>query len=49
MRFAKGDIPTVPGVNTLQGTATVNDNTAKVGTPVKPGDRVARRAKRARQ
>jgi len=39
--LAKGDIPTVPGVNTLQGTATVNDSAAKVGTPVKPGDRVA--------
>ena len=39
--LAKGDIPTVPGVNTLQGTATVNGSAARVGTPVKPGDRVA--------
>lgn len=39
--LAKGDIPTVPGVNTLQGTAMVNDSAAKVGTPVKAGDRVA--------
>lgn len=39
--LAKGDIPAVPGVNTLQGTASVNGSAAKVGTPVKPGDRVA--------
>jgi hypothetical protein len=39
--LAKGDIPTIPGVNALQGTATVNGSAAKVGAPVKPGDRVA--------
>ena len=37
--FAKGDIP--PGVNRLDGTATVNDRPAKVGTPVQLGDRIA--------
>lgn len=38
--LAKGDLPTIAGVNTLQGTATVNNQPAKVGTPVKPGDKV---------
>ena len=37
--FAKGDIP--PGVNRLEGTATVNGRAASVGTPVKVGDRIA--------
>lgn len=39
--LAKGDLPAIAGVNTLSGTATVNDQPAKVGMPVKPGDRVA--------
>jgi hypothetical protein len=38
--LAKGDMPTVPGINTLQGTATVNGREGKIGTPVRPGDRV---------
>ncbi len=38
--LAKGDVPTIAGINTLQGTATVNGKPARVGTPVKPGDRV---------
>ena len=38
--LAKGDLPTVPGINSLTGNATVNNQSAKVGTPVKPGDRV---------
>ncbi|MEI6738235.1 MAG: hypothetical protein WCL29_07140, partial [Pseudomonadota bacterium] len=38
--LAKGDVPTIAGINSLQGTATVNGKPAKVGTPVKPGDRV---------
>lgn len=38
--LAKGDVPTVAGINTLQGTATVNGKPARVGSPVKPGDRV---------
>jgi hypothetical protein len=36
--LAKGDIP--PGVNRLEGTIQVNGADAKVGTPVKVGDRV---------
>ncbi len=39
--IAKGDIPTISGINTLTGTATVNGKPAQVGTPVKPGDKVA--------
>ena len=39
--LAKGDLPGVPGVNSLTGSATVNGQPAKVGTPVKPGDKVA--------
>lgn len=39
--LAKGDKPTVAGINSLQGTATVNGVAAIVGTPVKPGDRVS--------
>jgi hypothetical protein len=39
--LAKGDVPTVAGINSLQGTATVNGKPARVGTPVKPGDRVS--------
>lgn len=39
--LAKGDLPGVPGVNSLTGSATVNGQPAKVGSPVKPGDKVA--------
>jgi len=38
--LAAGDMPTVPGINRLDGTATVNGAAAKVGTPVKAGDRI---------
>jgi hypothetical protein len=37
--FAKGDIP--PGVNRLEGSATVNGRPAQVGTPIALGDKVA--------
>ena len=37
--LAKGDIP--PGVNRLEGTASVNGRAAKVGTPVQVGDRIS--------
>ena len=37
--LAKGDVP--PGVNQLEGSATVNGRAARVGTPVSLGDRVA--------
>lgn len=39
--LAKGDLPTVPGVNQLKGTVTVNGSPAKVGTPVSARDTVA--------
>lgn len=39
--LAKGDLPTIPGVNQLKGTATVNGKPAVVGTPVTPRDRVS--------
>ena len=39
--LASGDLPATPGVNRLEGTATVNGKSAKVGTPVEMGDRVA--------
>jgi hypothetical protein len=38
--LAKGDVPPTPGINRLEGTATVNGQPAKVGTPVKIGDKV---------
>jgi len=38
--LAKGDLPAIPGVNRLEGKATVNGREAKVGTPVGPKDRV---------
>ena len=38
--LAKGDLPAISGVNTLSGNATVNGQPAKVGTAVKPGDKV---------
>ncbi|HEX7605499.1 MAG TPA: hypothetical protein VF348_02230, partial [Usitatibacter sp.] len=37
--LAKGDLP--PGINQLEGTATINGRAAHVGTPVNLGDRVA--------
>ena len=37
--LAKGDVP--PGINRLEGTATVNARPAQVGTPVQLGDRIA--------
>ncbi|MBL8517183.1 MAG: FecR domain-containing protein [Betaproteobacteria bacterium] len=39
--LAAGDMPAIPGINRIEGTATVNGAPAKVGTPVKPGDTVA--------
>jgi hypothetical protein len=39
--LAKGNLPAIPGVNQLKGTATVNGKPAQVGTPVSPNDTVA--------
>jgi hypothetical protein len=39
--LAKGDAPPIPGINTLSGNATVNGQPAKVGSAVKPGDKVS--------
>lgn len=39
--LAKGDLPAIPGINQLKGTATVNGRAAVVGTPVGPRDRIA--------
>ena len=39
--LAAGDMPATPGINRLEGSATVNGKPAKVGTPVNLGDRVA--------
>lgn len=39
--LAKGDLPAIPGVNQLKGTATVNGRPAQVGTPVTARDTVA--------
>jgi len=39
--LAKGDLPAIPGINQLKGTATVNGRPAGVGTPVSPRDRIA--------
>jgi hypothetical protein len=39
--LAKGDLPAIPGINQLKGTATVNGRPAAVGTPVSPRDRIA--------
>ena len=39
--LASGDLPATPGVNRLEGSATVNGKPAKVGTPVALGDRIA--------
>ena len=38
--LAKGDLPAIPGVNQLKGTATVNGSPARVGTPVSASDTV---------
>jgi hypothetical protein len=38
--LAAGSLPSIPGVNTLVGTARVNGKDAKVGTPVAMGDKV---------
>ena len=39
--LAAGTLTGLQGVNRLDGTATVNGQAAKVGTPVKPGDKVS--------
>lgn len=39
--LAAGDLPAVPGVNRLEGTATVNGRPAAVGTPVTARDKVS--------
>jgi hypothetical protein len=39
--LAAGSLPSIPGVNTLVGTAKVNGKDAKVGTPVAMGDKVS--------
>ncbi|MEP7155465.1 MAG: hypothetical protein ABI905_06810 [Betaproteobacteria bacterium] len=39
--LAKGDAPPVPGVNTMTGSVMVNGQPAKVGTTIKPGDKIA--------
>jgi hypothetical protein len=39
--LASGDLPKTSQVHRLEGNATVNGQTAKVGTPVKAGDRIA--------
>ena len=39
--LAKGDVPVVNGINALSGTVTVNDNPARVGAPLKLGDKVS--------
>lgn len=38
--LAKGDLPTVPGINQLQGKVAVNGRDARVGTPVNVGDKI---------
>ncbi len=39
--LAKGDVPVLKGINSLTGSVLVNGLAAKVGTPVKPGDKVS--------
>ncbi|MBL0142696.1 MAG: FecR domain-containing protein [Betaproteobacteria bacterium] len=39
--LAKGDLPAIPGVNQLKGTAMVNGRPAQVGTPVSARDKVS--------
>jgi hypothetical protein len=43
--LAKGDMPAASGIYDLSGTATVNGQAAKAGTPVKPGDKVVTAAR----
>lgn len=38
--FAKGDLPPSTGVNALTGEVTINGQSAKRGSAVKPGDRI---------
>jgi hypothetical protein len=38
--LAKGDLPATPGINALSGSATVNGQSARVGSAVKSGDKV---------
>ena len=38
--LAKGDAPTASGIHSLTGSATVNGQDARVGSAVKPGDKV---------
>jgi hypothetical protein len=40
LALAAGNLPVVPGVNTLSGTVKVNGKDAKAGTPVAMGDKV---------
>jgi hypothetical protein len=39
--LASGDLPKTSQVHRLEGSATVNGQAAKIGTPVKAGDRIA--------
>lgn len=39
--LAAGDLPKTSGIHSLEGEVTVNGQSAKVGTLVKPGDRIA--------
>ena len=45
--LAKGDLPPTQGIQSLTGAVTVNGQPAKIGTPVKPGDRITTGAKSA--
>jgi FecR protein len=38
--FARGDLPTASGVNSVSGSLSINGQAAKTGSMVKPGDRV---------
>lgn len=39
--LAKGDAPAASGIHSLTGNATINGQDAKVGSAVKPGDKIA--------
>ena len=39
--LAKGDAPAASGIHSLTGSATINGQDAKVGSAVKPGDKIA--------
>jgi hypothetical protein len=39
--LAKGDVPAMSGITSLTGNVTVNELPAKIGTILKPGDRIA--------